>query len=146
MGVQGKTQSIRRRIRWTEIPRWEASLLMVGVGGECFLEGREGRGFLLLFIYIFWLCWVFIAVHGLSLIVASEGNSSLQCSSFLLLGHVGSVFAAHRPLKSCSVIVAYRLTCSEECGIFLDDRSLVPCIGRQIPVHSPVPPETPLLI
>ena len=29
--------------------------MMVGVRGECFLEGREGRGFLLLFIYLYLL-------------------------------------------------------------------------------------------
>ena len=32
--------------------------------------------FVYLFIY-FWLCWVFAAVHGLSLVAASDGYSSL---------------------------------------------------------------------
>ena len=32
---------------------------------------------LILFIY-FWLLWVFVAVHGLSLVAASEGYSLLQ--------------------------------------------------------------------
>ena len=36
-----------------------------------------------LFIY-FWLCWVFIAVHGLSLVVTSRGYSSLRCVRFSL--------------------------------------------------------------
>ena len=36
-----------------------------------------------LFIY-FWLCWVFVAVRGLSLVVASKGYSSLQCAGFSL--------------------------------------------------------------
>ena len=32
-----------------------------------------------LFIYFyFWLCWVFVAVHRLSLVAASGGYSSLQ--------------------------------------------------------------------
>ena len=54
----------------------------------------------------FWLCWVFVAVHGLSLVVASGGCSSLQCAGFslrwlLLLQstgsrHVDSVVVAHR--------------------------------------------------
>ena len=35
----------------------------------------------LLFIYI-WLCWVFVAVHGLSLVAASGGYSSLRCVGF----------------------------------------------------------------
>ena len=47
-----------------------------------------------LFIY-FWLIWVFIAVHGLSLVAASGGYSSLRCTAFslrwlLLLRSTGS--------------------------------------------------------
>ena len=50
--------------------------------------------FIYLFIY-FWLCWVFIAAHGLSVVVASRGYSSLQCVGFslwwlLLLQSMGS--------------------------------------------------------
>ena len=36
-----------------------------------------------LFIY-FWLRWVFVAAHGLSLVVASRGYSSLQGAGFSL--------------------------------------------------------------
>ena len=36
-----------------------------------------------LFIY-FWLRWVFVAVCGLSLVVASRGYSSLWCMGFSL--------------------------------------------------------------
>ena len=35
------------------------------------------------FIY-FWLRWVLVAVHGLSLVAASEGYSSLRCAGFSL--------------------------------------------------------------
>ena len=47
-----------------------------------------------LFIY-FWLCWVFVAVHGLSLVAASGAYSSLRCTGFslrwlLLLRSTGS--------------------------------------------------------
>ena len=47
-----------------------------------------------LFIY-FWLCWVFLAAHGLSLVAASGGYSSLWCAGFswrwlLLLWSTGS--------------------------------------------------------
>ena len=35
------------------------------------------------FIY-FWLCWVFVAACGLSLVVASGGYSSLRCAGFSL--------------------------------------------------------------
>ena len=38
---------------------------------------------LYLFIYL-WLRWVFVAAHGLSLVVASGGYSSLRCAGFSL--------------------------------------------------------------
>ena len=43
----------------------------------------------------FWLCWVFVAVRGLSLVVVSGGYSSLRCAGFslrwlLLLQSTGS--------------------------------------------------------
>ena len=45
--------------------------------------------------YSFWLCWVFVAARGLSLVVASRGYSSLRCAGFslwwlLLLRSTGS--------------------------------------------------------
>ena len=39
--------------------------------------------FFFLFFY-FWLCWVFIAVRGLSLVAVSGGYSLLRCAGFLL--------------------------------------------------------------
>ena len=56
----------------------------------------------ILFIY-FWLHWVFVAVHGLSLVAASRGYSSLQCAGFslqwlLLLWNTGS---RHAGFSSC---------------------------------------------
>ena len=47
-----------------------------------------------LFIY-FWLRWVFVAVHGLSLVAVNGGYSSLRCAGFslwwlLLLQSMGS--------------------------------------------------------
>ena len=37
------------------------------------------------FIYFyFWLCWVFVAARGLSLVAASGGYCSLQCAGFSL--------------------------------------------------------------
>ena len=47
-------------------------------------------------IYLFfWLRWVFVAAHGLSLVLVSGGYSSLQCAGFslqwlLLLRSIGS--------------------------------------------------------
>ena len=39
--------------------------------------------FIYLFIY-FWLCWVFVAARGLSLVAVSGGYSSLWCMGFSL--------------------------------------------------------------
>ena len=52
------------------------------------------RHFFKLIIY-FWLHWVFVAAHGLSLVAASGGFSSLRCAGFslrwlLLLRSMGS--------------------------------------------------------
>ena len=33
---------------------------------------------------ILWLCWVFVAAHGLSLVVVSGGCSLLWCTGFSL--------------------------------------------------------------
>ena len=75
---------------------------------------------LILFIY-FWLRWVFIAAHGLSLVAVSRGYSSLRCTGFslrwlLLLQSTGSRHAG-------SVVVAHGLSCSVARGIFPDQGS-----------------------
>ena len=67
-------------------------------------------GFFLLFIYLFWLCCVFVSVQELSLVAASGGHSSSRCVGLSLLRllvlwrtgsrHAGSVIVAHGP--SCS--------------------------------------------
>ena len=61
--------------------------------------------FLNLFFIYFWLCWVFVAACGLSLVVASGGCSSLQCMGFslqwlLLLRSTGS---RHVGFSSCGM-------------------------------------------
>ena len=73
-----------------------------------------------LFIYL-WLCWVFVSVRGLSLVVASGGHSSSRCTGLslsrpLLLRSTGS-------RRAGSVIVAHGLSCSAACGIFPDQGS-----------------------
>ena len=45
--------------------------------------------------FLFWLCWVFVAVHGIPLVAVRGGHSSLQCAGFsmswlLLLWSTGS--------------------------------------------------------
>ena len=71
----------------------------------------------ILFIYL-WLCWVFVSVRGLSLVVASGGHSSSRCvglslSRPLLLQSTGS-------RRAGSVTVAHGPSCSAACGIFPD--------------------------
>ena len=50
---------------------------------HCFQRFFLKINLFILFIY-FWLCWVFVAAYGLSLVVASRGYSSLQCMGFSL--------------------------------------------------------------
>ena len=101
-----------------------------------------------LFIYrlIDWLCWVFVAACGLSLVAvrggysSSGGYSSLWCVGFslrwlLLLWSTGSRHVGFRScgtwaLSAGSVVVAHGLSCSAACGIFLG-QSLNPC-----PLHG----------
>ena len=58
--------------------------------------------YFILFIY-FWLCWVFAAARGLSLVAVNGGYSSLQCEGFssqwlFLLWSMGS---RHAGFSSC---------------------------------------------
>ena len=76
--------------------------------GEAILSTRLSTWFYffnfeILFIY-FWLYWVFVVAHGLSLVVASEGYSALECAGFslqwpVLLWRIGS---RHVGCGSCS--------------------------------------------
>ena len=73
-----------------------------------------------LFIYS-WLCWVFISVRGLSLVVASGDHSSSRCAGLslswpLLLRSTGS-------RRAGSAIVAHGPSRSVACGIFSDQGS-----------------------
>ena len=56
--------------------------------------------------FYFWLCWFFISVGWLSLVVVS-GNCSVVAVQRLLIA-------------VASLIVAHRVSCSEACGNFLD--------------------------
>ena len=101
--------------------------------------------FLNKFIY-FCLCWVFVAVCGLSLVVVGGGYSLLW---WLLLlrsmgcRHTGSAVVARRLQSSGSVVVAHGLSCSAHVGSSRtssfycsnEARTHVPCIGRQILNH-----------
>ena len=82
----------------------------------------------------FWLCWVFIAAHRLSLVAASRGYSADTVHGLLI---VMASLAEHRLYDvRASVVVAHRLNCPEACGISLIRyQTHVPCIDRQILYH-----------
>ena len=72
-------------------------------------------------LFIFWLCWVFVSLEGLSLVAASGGHSSSRCTGLslswpLLLRSTGS-------RRAGSVVVAHGPNCSVACGIFPDQGS-----------------------
>ena len=77
-----------------------------GIRDLCSINRGRGRlffSFFNKFIYLFWLCWVFVATHRLSLVAASGGYSSLRCAGFslrwlLLLWSMGS---RHVGFSSC---------------------------------------------
>ena len=63
--------------------------------------------FFLKLLFIYWLCWVFVSVRGLSPVAASRGHSSLRCAGLslsqpLLLQSTGS-------RRAGSVVVAQLL-------------------------------------
>ena len=75
----------------------------------------------LIYLFILWLCWVFVSVRGLSPVAASGGHSSSRCAGLslsqpLLLRSTGS-------RRAGSVVVAHGLSCSAACGIFSDQGS-----------------------
>ena len=73
-----------------------------------------------LFIY-FWLCWVFVSVRGLSLVVASGGHSSSRCAGLSLSRPL--LFRSTGSRRAGSVVVAHGPSCSMACGIFPDQGS-----------------------
>ena len=77
----------------------------------------------LLFIYYiyFWLCWVFVSVRGLSLVVASGVHSSSWCAGLSLSRPLPLRGTGSR--RAGSVVVAHGPSCSVACGIFPDQGS-----------------------
>ena len=86
----------------------------------------------ILFHFYFWLCWVFIAAHGLSLVAASGGYSLLWYAGLPLpwphpLQSTGSRAQAQQLWRTGPV--APRHVGSSRAR----DRTRVPCTGRQTP-------------
>ena len=112
--------------------------------------------FFYIFIYFlnFWLCWVFVAACGFSLVAASGGYSSLWCAGFslqwfLLLRSTGCRCMG---FSSCGMraqslwLTGSRAQAQYLCHMSLvapwhvgssrtRDRTHVPCTGRQILNH-----------
>ena len=119
-----------------------------------FCQRREFFFFFMnLFIY-FWLHWVFVAAHSLSLVVASGGYSSLWCTGFslqwlLLLRSTGSRLAGFSscgmraqqlwlagPRAQTQQLWCMGLVASRHVGSsWTRARTCVPCIDRQILNH-----------
>ena len=88
------------------------------------LEENIGRTlffFKLINLFYFWLCWVFVSVRGLSLVVASGGHSSLRCAGLSLLQPL--LLRGTGSRRTGSAIVAHGPSCSAACGIFPDQGS-----------------------
>ena len=104
----------------------EPSYTAGGNGKWCRPCGRQSQilFFFLKFIYLFiyfWLCWVFVSVQGLSLVVASGGHSSSWCVGLSLLWPL--LLRSTGSRRAGSVVVAHRPSCSAACGIFPDQGS-----------------------
>ena len=73
-----------------------------------------------LFIYL-WLCWVFVSVRGLSLVVASGSHSSSRCAGLSLSWPLSLRSTGSR--RAGSAVVAHGPSCSAARGIFPDQGS-----------------------
>ena len=101
----------------------------------------------LFFNYLFWLCWIFVAVLGLSLVAESGGYSGCgaqaYCGGFSCwwvwaLGAWASVVAAPGLWSNGSEVVEHGLGCSEALGFsWIRDQTCVPRIGEFLPTASP---------
>ena len=89
--------------------------------------------FFTMYLFTFWLHWVFIALHGLSLVVASRGAS--RCYGAQAVGVWASIVSAWGLWSTHSVVVSGR-SCSRHVGSSQTwDQILVLCIGRRILNH-----------
>ena len=101
-------------------PRVSSCLLLEGELSKETHRLTKQKTFKKKILLYFWVCWVFVAVHRLSLVVASKDYSSLKSKGFsfqwpLLLWSMDS-------RHSGSVVVAHEFNCSAACGVFLDHK------------------------
>ena len=109
----------------TPTPKPRAGAQRPGSDTQHILQNLDYLFFFFKFFYFyFWLCWVFVSVRGLSLVVASGDHSSSRCAGLspsrpLLLRSTGS-------RRAGPAVVAHGPSCSAACGI-LPDQGSNPC-------------------
>ena len=93
------------------------------LGADNWKNLSEFYNFYLLFILLkmfrtisFWLCWVFVALRGLSLGVASGAALKLQCLRLSVRWLLSSQSTGARSVAPG--VAARGLSCPMECGIF----------------------------
>ena len=86
--------------------------------------------FICIYVFIyFWLCWVFVAMQGLSLI-ADYRSYSVAVQGLLIT--VASLVVEQGLQSTGSGVVEHELSCPAACEVFPRDQSHVPCIARWI--------------
>ena len=103
--------------------------ILKSIGLSCtfngsFTHARFLKNFIYLFIYL-WLCWVFVAVRGLSLVVVRRGYSFIVACRLLIV--VASRCGAQALGVRASVVVARGLS---SCGSRALERRLGSCGAR----------------
>ena len=77
------------------------------------------------YLCIYWLCWVSVAMQGLSLFSTSGAPLLLWSVGSRCMG---SVVVAHGVENAGSAVVVHGLTCPAACGVFLDQPSNPPAL------------------
>lgn len=90
--------------------------------------------FIITYLLYFWLCWVFIALHGLSPLAVSGGCSSLRWAGFslqwLLVWSTASRAPELQQLQHTGLAALQHVEYSKT-----RDQTHVPCIGQWILIH-----------
>ena len=105
--VEEKKQSYQNSLDFSQLYSVKKVLIFPSacLNFKCIFLNALFTLFVYLFIY-FWLCWVFISVQGLSLVVASGGHSSSRCAGLSL----------SRPLAAEHRLQTRRLSsCGSQC-------------------------------
>ena len=102
---------------------------MVTLGRNNDIKGVPGKLLKIFIFYIFqnfWLPWVFVSAHGLSLAAVSGGYSLVATRVLLTVvtSHVAehTLWGTQARLLQCgdSTFVTHGLSCPSACGIFPD--------------------------